>query len=42
VLSERSLNDPGMLGMTLAALTLLITGCRWWPSAPRCCWRCMA
>ena len=26
VLSERSLNDPGMLGMTLASLTLLITG----------------
>ena len=26
VLSERSLNDPGMLGMTLAALTLLIAG----------------
>lgn len=26
VLSERSLNDPGMLGMTLSALTLLITG----------------
>lgn len=26
VLSERSLNDPGMLGMTLAALTLLISG----------------
>ena len=26
VLSERSLNDPGMLGMTLAALTLLVTG----------------
>ncbi len=26
ILSERSLNDPGMLGMTLAALTLLITG----------------
>ena len=26
VLSERSLNDPGMLGMTLSALTLLIAG----------------
>jgi cytochrome c oxidase subunit 1 len=26
VLSERSLNDPGMLGMTLASLTLLISG----------------
>jgi cytochrome c oxidase subunit 1 len=26
ILSERSLNDPGMLGMTLAALTLLIAG----------------
>jgi cytochrome c oxidase subunit 1 len=26
VLSERTLNDPGMLGMTLAALTLLIAG----------------
>jgi cytochrome c oxidase subunit 1 len=26
VLSERSLNDPGMLGMTLSALTLLVTG----------------
>jgi cytochrome c oxidase subunit 1 len=26
VLAERSLNDPGMLGMTLAALTLLISG----------------
>ncbi|MFO1364576.1 MAG: cbb3-type cytochrome c oxidase subunit I [Burkholderiales bacterium] len=26
VLAERSLNDPGMLGMTLAALTLLIAG----------------
>ncbi|MCF8177278.1 MAG: cbb3-type cytochrome c oxidase subunit I [Sulfuritalea sp.] len=26
VLSERSLNDPGMLGMVLAALTLLIAG----------------
>ncbi|MBE2244008.1 MAG: cbb3-type cytochrome c oxidase subunit I [Burkholderiaceae bacterium] len=26
VLSPRSLNDPGMLGMTLAALTLLIAG----------------
>jgi cytochrome c oxidase subunit 1 len=26
VLSERSLNDPGMLGMTLSALTLLISG----------------
>ncbi len=26
VLAERSLNDPGMLGMTLASLTLLISG----------------
>lgn len=26
VLAERSLNDPGMLGMTLASLTLLIAG----------------
>ncbi len=26
VLSERSLNDPGMLGMTLSAMTLLVTG----------------
>ncbi|MCZ7564453.1 MAG: cbb3-type cytochrome c oxidase subunit I [Burkholderiales bacterium] len=26
ILSERSLNDPGMLGMTLSALTLLVTG----------------
>lgn len=26
VLAERSLNDPGMLGMTLSALTLLISG----------------
>lgn len=26
VLSERSLNDPGMLGMVLAALTLLVAG----------------
>lgn len=26
VLSERSLNDPGMVGMTLSALTLLIAG----------------
>jgi cytochrome c oxidase subunit 1 len=26
VLSERSLNDPGMLGMTLSALTLLVAG----------------
>ncbi|MGN2393195.1 cbb3-type cytochrome c oxidase subunit I [Pelomicrobium sp. G1] len=26
VLSERSLNDPGMLGMALSALTLLVTG----------------
>lgn len=26
VLAERSLNDPGMLGMTLSALTLLIAG----------------
>jgi cytochrome c oxidase subunit 1 len=26
VLSERSLNDPGMLGMTLSALTLLVSG----------------
>jgi len=26
ILSERSLNDPGMLGMILSALTLLVTG----------------
>ena len=38
--SERSLNEPGMLGMLLAAATLLLTGLRWWWwSARRFCWR---
>ena len=49
VLSERSLNDPGMLGMILSALTLLVTGTPLvivgttvWPrctASSRCPWR---